>query len=67
MKIYYVQFYSFGIQKHVTISVHRKLNIAILKARKSYAEDGYNNVTILDTATGKRLNKYGNELSEEEI
>jgi len=57
---YEVQFYSFFANKYVTISKHRKLDKAIEKARQSWCEDGYNQVSIL-VDSKIRLDRYGKE------
>lgn len=56
--MYKVQFYSASTQKQVIISQHRTLKAAVLKARKSWTEDGYHNVSILQK-DGVTLNIYG--------
>lgn len=52
-----VQFYSITAQKNVTISKHRKLEVAI-KAARNYYIDGYNMVSI-KLSNGTVLNRYG--------
>lgn len=56
-KSYKVQFYSNFAQKFVTISSHRKLSTAVAKARNSWINDGYNDVSILIEQV--RLDRYG--------
>ena len=59
--MYKVVFYSFLTSKHVVISSHRKLDKAVLKARKSRIDDGYNNVSII-APDGTELDIYGNKI-----
>ncbi len=60
-----VQFYAALAQKYVTISKHKSLAVAIKKARKSYVDDGYFNVSILNPLD-ERLDIYGKQIDTKE-